>query len=94
MRAPTRITCPQLQAEGSIIDPDCLDAPIPYRADLAGPDGVALHLWMGSCTDLAQRDHAIRIARHNRDVVGITYSDGQPVGFWQPRVDMGWGGCS
>lgn len=45
-RTPRRITCPQLKAEGSIHLKG--EDPIPYDTQLAGPDGVSLHLWMGT----------------------------------------------
>ena len=81
-RIPKRIQRPEVKAEGDIHVPG-YDEPVPYDTQLAGPDGVALHLWMGSRgQDSALRAAAVRIAHYHRDVVEVTYSIGLPVGYW------------
>ena len=81
-RIPKRIQNPEVRAEGDIYVPG-YDEPVPYNTQLADPDGVALHLWMGvRGQDSALRAAAVRVANYHRDIVQVTYSIGQPSGYW------------
>jgi len=85
-RSPKRITCPAVKAEGSIWLTG--QDPIPFDTQLAGPDGCALHLWMGDRNqDKGLISRAVRLARYNRDIVEVTYSIGEPEGYWS-KQDM------
>lgn len=80
-KSPIRITNPDCKAEGSIHLKDA--SPIPYGTDLAGPDGVHIHLWMGKRNqDKALLYRAIRLAKAHKDIVSVSYSAGEPTGFW------------
>lgn len=71
-----RIDCPEAKAEG-LIDGH------PYDTQLVSINGVAFHIWLGDKTPTrAALQRLERIARYNRDVVYMTFSDGQPTGFW------------
>jgi hypothetical protein len=66
-----------------------LPEPVPYNTELASSQGVSIHFWMGMrAEDSLVLDLCVRIARHNRDIVGVTFSEGDPDGFWA-GVDMG-----
>lgn len=81
-RVPQRIKCPERKAEGLIHVPGT-DISIPYDTQTAGPNGCALHLWMGNKDqDSALRSAAVRAAHNARDVIEVTYSTGVPEGFW------------
>jgi hypothetical protein len=83
-----RIPRPEDKAEGMVRN-DKLPGPIPYNTELAGSEGVSLHLWMGQhADDSLALDLCVRIARHNRDIVAVTFSEGDPTGFWS-GCDMG-----
>ena len=81
-RIPQRIPCPEAKAEGDIYVKEYTE-PVPYDTQLAGSDGVALHLWMGTRSqDSKLRSAVVRIANYHRDVVAVTYSIGLPAGYW------------
>jgi hypothetical protein len=87
-RIPKRIPSPNLKAEGSI-HLDGVKEPFPYRTQLAGPDGCAIHIWMGKHNQnkgLLYR--AYRLADSYRDLIQCTYSTGSPDGFWPNPIDM------
>ena len=55
----------------------------PYNTELASINGVSIHFWLGA-TDptpelLARLE---QVARRHRDIVRLTYSHGEPAGFW------------
>ena len=71
-----RIACPVDKAEG-----DC--AGYPYNTELASINGVRVHLWMrGDADDRAKVDTLAAIMCAERDVVRVSYSDGEPTGYW------------
>lgn len=56
---------------------------LPYTTELAGPDGVSIHFWVGaqSVTE-EQLQAALRKARGARDIVSASWSEGMPISFW------------
>jgi hypothetical protein len=70
-----RIALPEDKAEGL-----CLG--YPYNTELVNADGVCIHFWLGedAAPELAAR--LLKRAKRERDIVGCTWSDGAPVGFW------------
>lgn len=88
-RTPRRIRPPDgYKAEGDIYVPGHGD-PVPYRTDLAGPDGCSIHLWMGTRSqDSSLRSAAMRVAHYHRDIVEATYSIGEPEEYWEPKQNM------
>lgn len=89
-RTPVRIDCPDAKAEGTLRlvwkDQTYL---IPYDTNLAGPDGCAIHFWLGENSNISGLALAARReADNNRDIVECTYSSGEPSGFWaRQRLD-------
>lgn len=83
-RSPIQIPNPNTKAEGAIWLKG--EDPIPYDTELAGPDGVNIHFWIGDrplnneTKDIISR--AGKLARAHRDVVSISYSKGEPEGYW------------
>lgn len=76
MPLPRRIPCPSTKAEG-------LCDGVPYDTQIVSADGCCVHFWMGDDSKNKERlQKLISIARYNRDVVQITFSDGAPDGFW------------
>lgn len=77
-----KISCVEDKAEGTC-------AGVPFNTELVNIDGVNVHFWIGGIdpvnvpTRLAE---AINVARDTRDVVSITYSDGEPTGHWAHEV--------
>jgi hypothetical protein len=87
-RTPRRIPNPGQKAEGLIYVPGHKD-PVPYRTDLVGPDGCAIHLWMGKRDqDGSLRAATMRVAHYHRDIVQATYSTGEPDEYWEPKQNM------
>lgn len=75
---PRLIKCPQVKAEGT-----CLG--FAYDTQLINKDGVCIHFWLRSTPTNIARETAgnlLREARNARDIVGCTYSDGDPLGYW------------
>jgi hypothetical protein len=85
---PRKITCPGIAAEGDIIA-EGID-PVPYDTDIVSSQGCHIHLWLGNrevTPDLLTK--LTRIARWNRDIVSVSYSDGAPIDYWA-RQTMSW----
>jgi hypothetical protein len=83
-RQPQRIFRPICKAEGAIWLKG--EDPIPFDTELAGPDGCALHLWMGDRDqDKGLIYRAVRLAKWHRDIVEVTYSIGEPAGYWSAQ---------
>lgn len=63
---------------------------VPYDTQLVSSDGVAVHFWLTfvSSAALTHLERCIRVVRNHRDVVAVTYSAGEPTGFWA-RSDIG-----
>jgi hypothetical protein len=75
-RRPARIDCPDAKAEGRILGH-------PYDTQLASSEGVWFHVWLGGTEPtLELLDRLSAKARSERDVVRMTFSDGEPAGFW------------
>ena len=57
---------------------------IPYNTDLVSSEGVSIHFWLDSIDQLGKAFFArlLAHARYQRDIVGVTYSVGQPSAFW------------
>lgn len=76
-----RIPCPKTKAEG-------LCDGVPYDTQIVSADGCCVHFWMGADSKNTERlRKLIGIAKNNRDVVEVTFSDGEPDGFWT-KLDM------
>jgi hypothetical protein len=76
------------KAEGMVRDHN-LPEPVPYNTELVSSQGVSIHFWMGRhAEDETALALCVHIARRNRDIVGVTFSEGDPDGFWA-GVDMG-----
>lgn len=58
---------------------------LPYNTDLVSINGVNAHFWVGNRTE-SEREAALAIAipaiRNERDVVSVSWSEGEPAGFW------------
>jgi hypothetical protein len=55
----------------------------PYTTELAGPDGVSIHFWVGAQTVTEEMlQAALTKARRARDVVCASWSEGMPIKFW------------
>lgn len=70
------IVNPGGKAEG-----DCLG--FPYNTELVNIHGCAIHFWLGDAA--ASKDRLSRLeraARNERDIVRLTYSNGEPEGYW------------
>jgi len=54
----------------------------PYNTELVNADGVCIHFWLGedATPELAAR--LLKCAKRERDIVGCTWSEGAPSGFW------------
>lgn len=84
----TKIECLEKDAEGDIVA-DGIE-PVPYDTDIVSSQGCHVHLWLGErVKDKDLLKTVSRIARYNRDVVSMSYSDGAPTGYWA-RQTMGW----
>ena len=71
-----KIDCPDARAEGLI-------GGYPYNTELVNVNGVAFHIWLGeTAATPALLKKLKRLAKNQRDVVYMTYSDGSPSGFW------------
>lgn len=71
-----RVACPAMKAEGHALG-------YPYDTELVNINGVEIHFWLrGDPPSPALLDKLERMARRNRDVVRMTFSDGEPTGFW------------
>lgn len=56
---------------------------IPYNTELAGPDGVHIHFWLGDQTpESARLSEALAAAQAHRDVVRASWSPGKPRNYW------------
>lgn len=83
-RTPARIQCPETKAEGTIHFTWSDQVwQIPFDTQLAGPDGCAIHFWLGDNANVSGLALAARRAADNhRDIVTCSYSSGQPTGYW------------
>lgn len=72
---PRRIDNPEEKAEGL-----CLG--YPYNTDLVNANGVCIHFWLGEDASPELAERLLKCAKGARDIVGCTWSDGEPVGFW------------
>lgn len=82
MTHPVRIKCPVKQAEGDVYHPSCPD-PMPYCTDLAGPDGVHIHFWIDYPYYGQKFVRKLKAFASNfNDIVSVSWSDGQPAGYW------------
>lgn len=97
MAAPARISAPQVKAEG-VITGEGIPAVhgegkvkgLAYNTEIVSSQGCAVHIWMAYQTgNKSALTEAVKIAKHNRDVVRVTYSSGSPTGFWA-QSRMGW----
>jgi len=71
-----RIECVTDRAEG-------LCCGFPYNTEIVSINGVWFHVWLGHAAPTQQLLRALEIAaRRQRDIVRLTYSAGQPTGFW------------
>lgn len=70
-----RVDCPECKAEG-------LCGEYAYNTELASINGVAIHFWLGANASSELASKLLACMRNQRDIVGATYSDGAPVGFW------------
>lgn len=69
------IPCPDEAAEG-----DC-DG-VPYNTQLVSSRGVTIHFWLPEAESGARATELRKIALRHRDIVGTTWSYGQPEGYW------------
>lgn len=69
------IPCPKRKAEG-------MCEGFPYDTELASIDGVVIHFWLGNVPSKTLAKKLLKEAKRHRDIVGMTYSDGMPTGFW------------
>lgn len=80
-RAPVDVT-QGLKADGSIMG-------YPYRCDLAGKDGMHLHVWTGTRSlDRQELAKVLSAARNTNDIVSASHSLGRPAGFYEPRQNI------
>jgi hypothetical protein len=80
-KIPQKIGCPEARAEGVIFTKD--NTAIPYDTDVYSAEGCSIHLWMGeNGHDKSLMLEAVRIAHRHRDIVRVTYSVGNPTGYW------------
>lgn len=70
-----RIDNPQVKAEGTMRG-------VPYDTQLLNADGCVIHFWLGDDCTPERAEKLRRYATGIRDIVGCTYSDGEPTGFW------------
>lgn len=72
----SKIECLKNKAEGTI-------GGFPYNTKLVSSQGVHFHIWIGD-VELPEGllEALTRTASNHRDVVRMTYSNGQPTGFW------------
>ena len=57
----------------------------PYDTQLVSSAGVSIHFWVGLVgPEYASEavNNALAVARRHRDIVSVTWSPGQPTGFW------------
>lgn len=81
MRSPREVPCPVAKAEGDIAA-EGIDA-VPYDTSTVNSRGCHVHLWLGRREATAGLLKTLTaIARANRDVVSISYSTGEPTGYW------------
>lgn len=83
-RTPVRIECPEAKAEGDIyINFKGESYRFPFDTQLTGPDGCAIHFWMGKHANVSGLALAARKQADDwRDIVECTYSIGDPEGYW------------
>lgn len=59
---------------------------LPYTTDTYSADGCAIHFWIPDRALLAhikpKLDIALHKAQNTRDIVMVTWSLGEPAGFW------------
>lgn len=93
---PTRISTPQLLAEGRIEDDSLFAAPLPYRLVGEGALGgkavaASAHVWMGDdADDPAVVEAAFQILARHRRFNAATFSPGAPVGLMQGAGSLSW----
>lgn len=78
-----KITAPKIKAEGFC-------SGHPYNTELASINGVSIHFWVGDVEGpplVVLLKKLTETARRHRDIVGVTFSDGAPTGFWA-KQDM------
>ena len=63
------------QAEGTLNG-------VPFDTWTASHDGCGVHFWLGSNASKAFARELGSAMTNFRDVVEVTYSEGQPAGFW------------
>lgn len=71
----TAINNPGIKAEG-------LCNGLPYNTELVSSAGAHIHFWVGRERDERQLLKAVLAAQYARDIVKITWSTGEPDGFW------------
>ncbi len=55
---------------------------LPYDTALTSIDGVTIHFWIKDEAAKQKLPDALKRARQERDIVGCTWCEGEPSGFW------------
>ena len=70
-----QIEMPERKAEGYFRG-------VPYDTFLSGPEGCSVHFWMGNDPSLERARQLAMLMTNHIDVIGCTFSTGQPSGFF------------
>lgn len=66
---------PGIDAEGTLKG-------VPYNSELASADGSHFHFWLGDTPDYVRAKKLAEDMMWHRDVVSVSYSEGQPTKYW------------